>query len=123
MDKVLPEPEKDVEFETEGNKKYEIKTIIDSAVYGQQTNDQILDLYYLILWKGYPEEENTWEPLSAVIYLQKLINILHKEHLKKPTVTSPPLDSAPLMAMPTISKELKQKRGRLSKRANKRGRK
>ncbi len=57
MNKALPEPEK--EFEIGDNKEYEVKAIIDSAVYGQQANNQIPSLYYLISWKGYPEEENT----------------------------------------------------------------
>ncbi len=59
MDKALPEPKKDLEFEAGGDKEYKIKAIIDSAIYGQQTNDQMPSLYYLVLWKGYPEEENT----------------------------------------------------------------
>ncbi len=122
--KALLEVEKELEFEAGGNKKYEVEAIIDSAVYGQQANNQILGLYYLILWKGYPEEKNTWEPSSAVIYLWKLINTFHKEHPEKPTATSPPLDSAPPMARPTVLKqESKQKRGRPSKGANKRDRK
>ncbi len=60
VDKVLPEPEKNVKFEAGGNKEYEIKAIINSAVYGQQANsDQMPGLYYLVSWKGYPKEENT----------------------------------------------------------------
>ncbi len=71
MDKALSEVEKNVEFQTGGNKEYEVKAIINSAVYGQQTNDndQIPDLYNLVSWKSYPEEKNTWEPSSVVIYL------------------------------------------------------
>ncbi len=122
MDKALPEPEKEFEFEVGDNKEYEIEAIIDNAVYGQQANDQIPGLYYLVSWKGYPEEENTWEPSSAVIYLWKLISTFHKEHPEKPTAISPPLDSAPPMARPTIPKEPKRKHGRPSKEANKRGR-
>ncbi len=58
--KALSESEKDLEFEARGNKKYKVKAIINSAVYGQQVNsDQMLDLYYLVLWKGYLDEENT----------------------------------------------------------------
>ncbi len=57
--KALPEPEKEVVFEAENNKEYEVEAIIDNTVYGQQANDQMLGLYYLVLWKGYPEEENT----------------------------------------------------------------
>ncbi len=60
VDKALLEPEKDVKFEDGGNKEYEIETIINSAVYDQQANsDQMPELYYLVSWKGYPEEENT----------------------------------------------------------------
>ena len=120
MDKALPEPEK--EFETGDNKEYEVKAIIDSVVYGQQANNQMPGLYYFILWEGYPEEENTWEPSSAVIHLRKLISTFHKEHPEKPIATSPPLDSALSMARPTVPKELKQKHGHPSKKANKRGR-
>ncbi len=119
--KALPEPEK--EFEVGDNKEYEVEVIIDSAVYGQQANDQMPGLYYLVSWKGYSEEENTWEPLLTVIHLQKLISTFHKKHPEKPTATSPPLDSAPPMARPMIPKEPKQKRGHLSKGTNKRNRK
>ncbi len=60
VDKTLPELKKDMDFEAKCNKEYEVKVIIDSVVYGQQVNsDQMPDLYYLVSWKGYPEEENT----------------------------------------------------------------
>ncbi len=119
VDKALPEPEK--EFEAGNNKEYEVEAIIDSAVYGKQANDQMPGLYYLVSWKGYPEEENTWEHSSAVIHLRKLINTFHKEHPENPTVTSLPLDSVSPMARPMIPKEPKQKRGHPSKRVNKQG--
>ena len=35
VDKALSEPEKDLKFKAGGNKKYKIKAIIDSRVYGQ----------------------------------------------------------------------------------------
>ncbi len=120
--KALPEPEK--EFEARDDKEYEVKAIIDSAVYGQQANNsQMPGLYYLVLWKGYPEEENTWEPSLAVIHLRILISTFYKEHPEKPIATSPLLDSAPLITRPTIPKKPNQNRGRLSKGANKRGKK
>ena len=124
MDKILLKLEKELEFEVGDNKEYEVKAIIDSAVYDQYANNsnQIPGLYYLVLWKSYLKEENTWEHSSAVIYLRKLINTFHKKHLKKPTAISPPLDSTPPMARQTVSKEPKQKRGHPSKRVNKRGR-
>ncbi len=59
VDKALLELEKDLEFEVRDDKKYEVEAIIDSAVYGQHANNQMPDLYYLVLWKGYPKEKNT----------------------------------------------------------------
>ncbi len=49
VDKALPEPDKEVEFEAGDNREYEVEAIIDSAVYGQQANDQMPGLYYLVL--------------------------------------------------------------------------
>ncbi len=59
IDKALPKPEKELELEARGNKEYEVKVIIDSTVYDQQANNQIPGPYYLVLQKGYSEEENT----------------------------------------------------------------
>ena len=47
------------EFETSNNKKYEIKAIWDSAVCAKEINKYLSGLYYLVAWKGYPEEKNT----------------------------------------------------------------
>ncbi len=106
VDKALPKPEKDVEFEVGSNKKYEVKAIIVSAVYGQQANNnQMLGLYYLVFWKSYLEEENTWKPSSVVIHLQKLISTFHKGHSEKATVTFLPLDYTPLMARLIVPKK------------------
>ena len=71
VDNALLEIEKNLKFEAGGNKKYEVEAIIDSVVYGQQANgsDQVPGFYYLVSWKGYPEEENTWESSLAIIYL------------------------------------------------------
>ena len=41
--------QKKLEFKFENNKKYEIGAIIDSIIYGKQTNNQISSLYYIIL--------------------------------------------------------------------------
>ncbi len=56
--KTLSKSEK--EFEARNNKEYKVEVIIDSAIYGKEAaNNQILDLYYLVLWKCYPEEKST----------------------------------------------------------------
>ena len=61
VDKTLAELEKELKFQAGGNKKYEIKIIIENAVYGQQANnsDQMPGLHYLVLWKSYLKEKNT----------------------------------------------------------------
>lgn len=50
-----------LEFENNGNsKKYKVKTICDNKVYAKESDfGHWLDLYYMVLWKDYPEEENT----------------------------------------------------------------
>ena len=124
LDKVLLDLEKELEFEARDNKEYKVKAIVDSAIYSQQANDsnQMPGFYYLVLWKGYPKEENIWEPLLVVIYLWKLISTFYKEHPEKSIAISLLLDFALPMARSTIPKELKQKHNYLSKGANKRSR-
>ena len=102
------------EFEPDNNKEYEVETIRDSVVYARESESGHLPgLYYLVSWKRYLEEENTWEPASAVQHLRKLISLFHKDHPDRPTATSPAIDIAPLMARLTVrpTKPLKRKRG------------
>ena len=54
------------EFEVGDDKEYEVEGIQDSAVYIRKSAKQLPGLYYLVLWKGYLEKENTWE-LALVI--------------------------------------------------------
>ena len=108
----------------ENSEKYEVEAIWDSAVYANESESGYLPgLYYLVTWKGYPKEENTWESSSAVQHLKKLISSFHKDHPEKLTATFPCIDSAPPMAgpivKPTAKTTTKQKRGRPANNASK----
>ena len=47
--------------------EYEIEVIWDSAVYARESKSGHLPgLHYLVSWKGYSKEENTWKPVSMV---------------------------------------------------------
>ena len=51
-----------LEFEAGGNnKEYEVEGIHDSTIYVRELESGHLPgLYYLVSWKGYLEDENTW---------------------------------------------------------------
>lgn len=42
--------------------------IRDSAIYNNVAKSQLQELYYLISWKRYLEDQSTWEPVSAIIH-------------------------------------------------------
>ena len=109
----------------DNSKEYEVEAILDRAVYTMELESGHLPgLSYVIAWKGYPEEENIWEPVSAVQHLRKLISSFHKDHPEKLTATSPPFDSAPPIAWPTVKPTVKsttkRKQSQPANSANKR---
>ena len=55
-----------LEFEAGDNKKYKVEDIQDSTVYAKESTEQLLGLYYLVLWKGYLKKKNTWELTLAI---------------------------------------------------------
>ena len=83
--------------------KYKVEAIWDSAVYRQKSESGHLSrFYYLVSWKGYLEEENTWKPYLAVQHLKKLINLFYKDHPDKSIATFKAIDTVSPMAKPTI---------------------
>lgn len=114
------------ELEVGDIKTYKVKTIRNSAVYKMELDGHLSGLYYLVFSKGYLKEKNTKKLSSAVLHLQKLISLFHKDHWKKPIAISLPKDSALLIARSTIRPTKlvpKQKRGQLAKSVSKRAKK
>ena len=114
-----------IKFEAGNSEKYKMEAIWDSLVYTNKAKGHLLNLYYLKAWKKYSEEENIWEPSSAIKYLKKLISSFYKEYLKKPAITFPLINSALPIASLTVKLTrsiTKQKRGQPTNNANKQAR-
>lgn len=69
----------------------------------------LLKLYYLVFCKSYLENKSIQELISTIMYFWKIISTFYKNHLKKPKVMSPYLDSIPLMAKLIVKPTTKQK--------------
>ncbi len=48
--------------------------------------DQLPGLYYVVSWKVYSKDKNTWKPLLVVSQLQKLFRIFYMEYSNKLTI-------------------------------------
>ena len=105
MNELFLEPEPN--FDVGNNKKYEVEAIIDSAIYAKEAEKHLPGLYYLVFWKGYPEEKGIWGPFSTVIHLRKMISAFHKDHPEKPTATSSLLNSTSPMAKLSVKPPVK----------------
>lgn len=92
-----------LEFENSGNsKEYVVEAICNSTIYVMESESYLSNLYYLVFWKGYPDEKNIEEPVLSILYIRKLISTFHHDYPDKPTATSPSIDSTPPIARPTI---------------------
>ena len=60
-----------VEKEEPAAEEYEVEHILDSGM--DHTTKQVL---FLVKWKGYGEEDNTWEPKTNLTHAKELL----KEH-------------------------------------------
>jgi hypothetical protein len=73
---IRPEPE-----EIEGESEYEVEKILQSEFRTtKKKNKNIRTLFYLVKWKGYPEDECTWEPEEHLRSAKKEVGIFHKEN-------------------------------------------
>jgi hypothetical protein len=63
--------------EINGELEYEVEQILDSRIYRNR-------FQYLVKWKGYTEEHNTWEPIDNVTNAQAAIDEFHRTHPSAP---------------------------------------
>ncbi len=61
----------------DGEPEWEVAKVLVSQWYRRQKK-----LQYLIQWKGYPESENSWEPVENV----QALNLLNEFHTAHPAV-------------------------------------
>ena len=62
--------------------EYEAKKVLDSRLYHGK-------LQYLVKWKGYPNEENTWEPEVNLEHSPDLIEEFHHDNPSAPRRLDP----------------------------------
>ena len=104
------------------SKEYKMKVIWDNADYVMESKSvYLLNFFYLVAWKSYLEEKNTWKLVMAVLYLGKLINLLHQDNFQNLPAIFLPINYALPIAILTVklTRLTKRKQGRLANSINK----
>lgn len=90
-----------VRLEESDWKEYKVKAICNNTVYNNKLDSGYLfSLYYLVLWKSYPEKENIWEPALVKLDFCKMIITFYNNYPMKLTKIFSPIDSALLIVRP-----------------------
>jgi len=63
----------DIELDEDTEQEYEVEEILDKT----RVNGQVR---YLVKWKGYTNDENTWEPISNLTDCRQAIKKFHDQH-------------------------------------------
>ena len=66
---------------TQGVEEYEVEDILDSRLHRAK-------LEYLVTWKGYGPEENSWQPETNLAHSKNLVAKFHKQHPNSPRCIS-----------------------------------
>ena len=108
-----------IKLDKSNSKKYKVKAICDNEVYAKKSNSDyhLSSLYYLVLWKSYSADKNTWSLALAIQHLWKLVTIFYYNYPNKPIATFLPIDSVLPMARPKVKPrtETVRKHSRLAK--------
>jgi hypothetical protein len=70
----------DTTAETEEEPEFEVEKILDSRSAENDTQ-------YLVKWKEYPHEENTWEPSKHLAGCEETVRQYHQRHPDRPGPT------------------------------------
>ena len=68
-------------IEVEGEREYEVEEIRDSRKHRGR-------LQYLVHWKGYPREEDSWEPAKNVQHATQVVADFHRQNPSRPKATN-----------------------------------
>jgi hypothetical protein len=60
-----------------GEEEYEVEEVLNSRMRGRRFE-------YLVKWKGYTDEHNTWEPASNLTNSKEAVTKYHKKHPSAP---------------------------------------
>ena len=80
-------PKEPPPFEVQGAEEYEVEDILDSRIYRK-------GLQYLVKWKGYLSNENTWEPARNVRNAAQKVRNFHSLHPDRPRPIAEPTQAA-----------------------------
>jgi hypothetical protein len=75
--RILHPPPPDI---IEGEEEYEAEQILDSRIFGRKYPI----IKYQVRWKGYPPEEDTWEPHAHLENSLALLDKFHQQYPDKP---------------------------------------
>ena len=88
-------------LQTNGEKEYEVAEILD-------TRTTFSNKEYLVSWKGYSREENSWEPEANLQKCQQAISSYYQRHPETPNLTS---QVRPLHPRKTKAKQWRRAQG------------
>ena len=80
--RINPIPRPSPEIQPDGIEEWEVETILDHR-FRRHGRSNMTTKEYLVKWKGYPDHESTWEPMSNLTNSQTLLKEYHEECKKR----------------------------------------
>jgi aminopeptidase N len=77
---MLPPPPDPIQIDEVD--EWEVEEILDSRISTDDDGEKLLE--YLVRWKGFGSEEDTWEPSENVVHSKRLVTRFHRLHPAAP---------------------------------------